>query len=99
MRKIIVDPSKLEISSNKISNDAQEYQKLFTQLFEEVNILKNAWDGKDNIAFTDQIKGYEDDFKQIYILCEQYSEFLKASAKAYRETQDELASQVKRLMN
>lgn len=99
MRKITVDPTILETTASRISQNTQEYQRSFMQLFEEVNIMSNAWQGKDNIAFSNQISGYEDDFRQISILCEQYSEFLKASARAYRETQDELTNQAMRLIN
>ena len=99
MKKIIVDPSILDKIATKIIQEANEYQRAFKQLFEEVNLLGNSWQGKDNIAFTNQIKGFEDDFRQIFILCEQYSDFLKTSARAYRETQDELLNQAKRLIN
>ena len=99
MRKITVDPSRLEACATKISQDTQEYQRTFMQLFEEVNVMNNAWQGKDNVAFSNQIRSYEDDFRQIAILCEQYSEFLSASARAYRETQDELTNQAMRLVN
>lgn len=99
MKKIIVEPAILESSANKITQEVNDYQKTFMQLFEEVNILSAAWEGKDNLAFTNQIRGYEDDFRQIAILCEQYSEFLRASARAYRETQEELTNQAKRLIN
>lgn len=99
MRKITVDPSILESCASKVSSDTQEYQRVTNQLFEEVNLMNTAWQGKDNVAFYNQIKGYEDDFKQIAILCEQYSEFLRASARAYRETQDELTNQAMRLIN
>ena len=59
--------------------------------------MSNAWQGKDNLAFSNQLASYEDDFKQISIIMQQYVEFLKNSARAYRETQDELYMQAQRL--
>lgn len=97
MRKIYVDPERLEISSRKIDSEAQQYEKKFIQLFDEVEKMKNAWQRKDNIAFTNQIRSFENDFRQIYVITQQYSEFLKSSARAYREMQNELMNQVNRL--
>lgn len=97
MRRIYVDPIRLENSATKIDQDAQEYQKDFTRLFEEIETMKTAWQGKDNVAFTNQIRNYETDFRQVQILCQQYAEFLRTSARAYRETQEELAAQALRL--
>lgn len=97
MRRIYVDPIILDNSATKIEQDTQEYQKNFSRLFEEVEMMKTAWQGKDNVAFTNQIRNYEADFRQTQILCQQYSDFLRISARAYRETQEELAAQALRL--
>ncbi len=97
MKKIYVDPVRLDVSAMKIESETQEYQRCYSLLFEEVEKMKNAWQGKDNIAFTNQIRQFEGDFKQIQILCQQYAEFLKNSARAYRETQNELMNQVTRI--
>lgn len=97
MRRIYVDPTILDNSATKIEQDTQEYQKHFSRLFEEVEMMKTAWQGKDNVAFTNQIRNYEADFRQTQMLCQQYSDFLRTSARAYRETQEELAAQALRL--
>ena len=59
----------------------------------------NTWIGRDNLAFTTQIQGYQDDFRRVELLMQQYSEFLKASARSYRQMQEELAAQASRLVN
>ena len=46
------------------------------------------------MAFSNAISAYEDDFNQMYILIWQYIEFLRASAKAYTNLQDELTQSV-----
>ncbi len=97
MRMITVEPERLEACAMRISDETQEYQRAFTQLFEAVDRMKSGWEGKDNTAFTNQIRKYEADFRQMCVLCTQYSEFLRNSARAYREMQDDLTSQASSL--
>lgn len=97
MKKITVDPLMLDQSAQKMHDEVVQYHQLVIQLFDEVQYLKNAWEGKDNQAFTRQIQSFENDFLKIKTLCLQYSEFLKTSAKAYRQMQDELYQQANSL--
>ena len=97
MRQIIVEPSRLEETAAKIEQANSDYDRIYQALYVEVDKMSAAWQGKDNTAFTGQIKTYEDDFKQISIIMRQYADFLRNSARAYRETQDELYSQATRL--
>ncbi len=97
MRKITVEPEQLEYCAGRIEDANQNYQRAFAGLFETVDMLKNGWQGKDNIAFSTQIAKFEGDFRQMSVLCAQYSEFLRNSARAYRETQDAIAAQAARL--
>ncbi|MFC4302820.1 WXG100 family type VII secretion target [Cohnella boryungensis] len=98
-RKITVSPAKLESAAQKMDAHSGEYEKLYQQLFSEVDGMGAAWQGADNIAFVNQIKGFTDDFQNMTALMRQYSEFLKLSAKAYKDTQDEAINQAKRLAN
>lgn len=99
MRQITVEVAQVENCANKIEEMANSYKQAYNQLFDEVDLMKNSWSGKDNQAFSTQIAGYEDDFNQLYILIYQYIEFLRASAKAYKQLQDELCAQAKALVN
>jgi WXG100 family type VII secretion target len=98
-RSITVDPQKLEAAATAMDSQSADYEKSFRQLFSEVDAMATGWDGADNLAFTTQIKGFEDDFKAMVSLIKQYSEFLKMSAKTYKETQNEVANQAKKLVN
>ena len=89
MRRITVEPEQLESCAARMDERNQDY--------EAVDNMSNAWKGKDNIAFTSRISRFEAEFRQLSMLCTQYSDFLKKSARAYRETQDELASRVSSL--
>jgi WXG100 family type VII secretion target len=93
MRKITVEPELLEAAAARIEESNADYVRNYTDLFSTVDTLSSAWQGKDNTAFTNRISKFEADFRQISMLCDQYAEFLKNSARAYRETQDELTSQ------
>ena len=55
--------------------------------------------GADNMAYVTQIKGFQDDFNKMNALMKQYSEFLRTSARTYRETQNEVINAAKRLTN
>ncbi len=99
MRQIMIEVAQVENCANKIEEMASSYKQAYNQLFDEVDLMKNSWSGKDNLAFSTQIAGYEDDFNQLYVLIWQYIEFLRASAKAYKQLQDELAAQAQALAN
>ena len=100
MAKVIrVEPARLDAAAQKIDGQAAEYKKLYEQLYTEVESMSSAWQGADNLAFTSQIEGFRDDFNARYTLMTQYSEFLKNSAATYRETQSEVVSQAKKLVN
>lgn len=94
---INVEPDRLEDIASKVESSDSDYQRLFNALYSEVDNLSGEWGGKDNAAFTGRIRSFEDDFRQISIIMRQYAEFLRASARAYRETQDELVNAANRL--
>lgn len=98
-RSITVDPAKLESASSKIDQQSADYERIYKNLFSEVSAMKAAWAGTDNIAYTTQIEGFQDDLQKMTQLMRQYAEFLKLSAKTYRDTQNEVVNAAKRLTN
>ena len=99
MAKIMVDPTKLELVASKIEEQAADYSKLYQQLFTEVEAMGKAWQGADNIAYTTQIEGFREDLNKIKQVLDEYSSFLRQSAKVYKSTQDEVISKAKTLTN
>ena len=100
MRTIAVEPTRLEACAGQIEQLRQEVERKVARLYERVELMAaNTWIGRDNLAFTTQIQGYQDDFRRVELLMQQYSEFLKASARSYRQMQEELAAQASRLVN
>ena len=98
-RDIQVTPEQLESTAARIESLAAEYKTQYDQLYSETNAMASTWSGKDNVAFTDQIAGFKDDFEKMHTLMMQYADFLKKSAKAYRETQDTIVSEARKLVN
>lgn len=97
MREIIVEPTRLEYSASKVESYDSDYQRVYSLLYEEVDKMASVWQGKDNTMFTNKIKEFQDDFRQVSILLRQYAEFLRNTARAYRETQDELYNAASKL--
>ena len=98
-RKIVVDPGKLVTASQKMEAQSKEYERLYKQLYNEVDSMGSAWQGVDNQAYVTQIKGFMDDFQKMVKLMDQYSEFLTQAAKVYKDTQSEVISSAKKLTN
>lgn len=99
MAKIMVDPSRLEAVGSKIEQQTADYSKMYQQLFSEVQAMGKAWQGADNVAYTTQIEGFREDLEKMKKLLEQYSIFLKESAKIYKRTQEDVISKAKTLTN
>ena len=97
MRSITVEPELLDASAARIEDSNQDYVRAYTALFEAVDTMKSAWQGKDNTAFSNQISKFQTDFREMSVLCGQYAEFLRNSAKSYRSVQDDLTSQANAL--
>lgn len=98
-RVIEVTPEQLESTAGKIENLAADYQKQYEQLYSETNAMASTWNGKDNTAFVNQIAGFKDDFQKMHTLMINYADFLRKSAKAYRDTQDAVTTEARKLVN
>ena len=96
---IKVDPAKLKAAATEIDNLAADYQRAYEQLYTEVQNLAQTWQGKDNLAFTNQIEGFQDDFQKMQNLMIQYAEYLNTTAQNYQDTQDDRVTQAQRLTN
>ncbi len=97
MRSIQVEPSRLEVTAANIEKANEDYERIYKQMYQEVDKMSSSWQGKDNTIFTSQIKQFEDDLRQISIIMKQYADFLRSSARAYREAQEERYAQASKL--
>ena len=97
MRQILVEPERLEATAGFIETANQDYDRTYQSIYNEVDKMSISWQGKDNTAFVNQIKAFEDDLRQISIIMRQYADFLRNSARAYRETQEEIYARANNL--
>ena len=98
-RNIQVTPEQLESAAGRIESLAGDYKTQDDQLYSETNAMASTWNGKDNTAFVDQIAGFKDDLEKMHTLMLNYADFLRKSAKAYRDTQDTVVSEARKLVN
>ena len=98
-RTIQVTPEQLESTASRIEALAADYKNQYDSLYNETNAMASTWQGKDNTAFVDQIAGFKDDFEKMHTLMLNYADFLRKSAKAYRDTQDTVVSEARKLIN
>ena len=98
-RTIQVTPEQLESTAGRIENLAADYKSQYDQLYSETNAMASTWSGKDNVAFVNQIDGFKDDLAKMHNLMINYADFLRKSAKAYRDTQDNVVSEARKLVN
>lgn len=99
MKKIYVEPERLLASSKKIEDYNDEFKKMKRKLYEEVDLMSSSWNGKDNQAFTNQIKTYQNTMDSISLIMSQYCNFLNNSANAYRQMQEEIYSEAMKICN
>ena len=98
-RIIEVTPEQLESTAGRIESLAADYKTQYDQLYSETSSMASTWNGKDNVAFTDQIAGFKDDFEKMHTLMLNYADFLRKSAKAYKENQENVVTEAKKLVN
>ena len=98
-RTIQVTPEQLESTAGRIERLAADYKTQYENLYSETNAMASTWNGKDNTAFVDQIAGFKDDFQKMHALMLNYADFLRKSAKAYRDTQDTVVAEARKLAN
>lgn len=95
--KIVVESSRLDSTADRVEHLADTYESEYGALFGTVKDLQNAWSGEDNVAFTNQIEGFRDDFQRMTRLMRDYATYLRKTAAAYRDTQDSIAAGAKQL--
>lgn len=96
-KKIKVTPLMLETAAGKIGSMSEDYKSLYNQLYSKTGTLISTWKGRDNVAFINKVNGFKKDFEKMKALMDAYSDFLKKSAKAYRDTQTALEALARKL--
>lgn len=95
--KIVVETALLDSTAGQVESLAGTYNSTYTKLFQAVQQMQNAWSGEDNVAFTNQIEGFRDDFQRMEQLMKDYAAYLRKVATTYRDTQDSITAGAKNL--
>lgn len=98
-KNIMVTPEQLESAAGRIESLAADYKTQYNSLYNETNAMASTWKGKDNTAFINQISGFKDDLEKMHTLMVEYATFLRKSAKAYRDTQETITAEARKLSN
>lgn len=93
--KIEVTTESLKNASKEVNALANEYEREWRQLYITVDALEAAWSGVDNKAFTEQIKGFRDDFQRMTQLMKDYADYLEHAGSTYYNTQDDIKNNAK----
>lgn len=64
-KNIQVDPSKIDAAASKLSELATTYDSIAKQLMSDATTMGEAWQGEDNVAFCNQIKGFTEELSQM----------------------------------
>lgn len=96
-RNILVTPEELNSAASKIQGLAAEYKTMYEKLYSENNAMASTWNGKDNLAYIEQIAGFKDDFDRMHSLMLSYADYLIKSARAYKGVLDSVTSEANKL--
>ena len=96
---IKVDPKKLLEAADKMEGSASKYEKIGKSLMERATRMGEAWQGEDNQAYVNQIKGFTDDLESMVKKLRRVVAALQAQAKNYNDTQKNNIDNAKKLNN
>ena len=100
MAEIRVSPEKLTAAAQQIEGLASDYKGQYEQMYRATDEMKvKGFDDKAGEAFINQIAGFKDDLTRMYELMNEYAAFLRQSAAAYTQTQNEAVARAQQLRN
>lgn len=95
MQSITVTPETLESQAGKVDQKAIDYFNDYMKLLNEVRDMTSIdWKGDDATAFKTKVEAFEADFKKMKQLMDEYATYLRQAAKNYRETQENVKSNI-----
>lgn len=91
--------SKMEEASKRLQTISETYTQIYQQLMQNAETMGSAWEGADNLAFVEQIKGFTDKLKAMADKLHAASTALDAQRANYVARQEDNIAQVKKLTN
>lgn len=98
-KNIQVDPAKMDFTAAKLDELSTTYDSIAKQMMSDATTMGEAWQGEDNIAFCNQIKGFTEELSQMAKKLKNGAETLRQQSTNYKQRQDAITSSVKNLAN
>ncbi|WP_068673714.1 WXG100 family type VII secretion target [Oceanobacillus sp. Castelsardo] len=98
-KRIRVTPEELGTASQKVQELSESYTSIYNQLMQAASTMGEAWEGEDNLAFVDQINGFNDDLKNMADKLMTASQALEQQRSNYAAIQENNKVQVRKLTN
>ena len=86
-KSIAVTPERLEAAAAKIESMAADYKTQYQSLYSQTDALQATNKGEGAQKYHDQIENFKPKLEKMMQLMNQYAEYLRTSAKSYRETE------------
>lgn len=100
MESLVVTTENLIQKAGKIDEEATTYYNNYRELLSQVDTFTSSvWTGEDAKAFRDRVYGFEDDFRKMKELMNEYAQFLKDAASTYENTQKDVINKINALQN
>lgn len=97
--KISFDVNRMRMQANLIKEHATKYESHYSALMHQVDELSQSWKGSDNLAFSKQIKGFNEDFVKMKQVLLEYANYLQTCANAYQELVNDRVAKANQLSN
>jgi len=95
MEKIRVQTGDLKVKAGKVDDLASEYLGKYTELYQLVEgLTSSAWTGPDADKFRTQIREFEDDFRRMKELMNEYARYLRQAADNYDQTSENIQNEI-----
>ena len=101
MGKIISVASfeEMERTARKLTQIAEDYRGIYTQLMKDVSTMGEAYKGADNLAFVEQITGFTKELEAMAEKIRTTGEVINQQRMNYVKQQEANIVQVKKLTN
>lgn len=100
MGKVIsVEPAQLTSTGSKLEEYATSFEEIYKELLRQAETMGEAWEGADNLAYVEQIKGITNKMSAMVEKLKTAGVTLKQQAKNYDDKRNDNIAQVKKLNN
>ena len=96
MNEVRVEPKLIKETAATMSTKISEYEKTYKELLLVIETTV-GWKGVDATTFVNQVKGFEDDYKNLVSILNAYVSILNFCSNSYVDTQEYLYIMGKRL--